>query len=143
MLKRVSRSQQNCPSQTYFSKLSTEDMLVSVFVDTASYFLLPISQLHWIESFSRKSVLPRHAKRVSDSIGAASTLLASASAPSSIRRGLGRRSVWASFWCGACRAHQGIALRVYKLVSSTLLLLALRGSWEELIANNGRRAVFY
>ena len=48
------------------------------------------------QKFLKKTVLPRHVKRVSDSIGAASTLLASASAPSSIQRGLGRRSVWAS-----------------------------------------------
>jgi hypothetical protein len=79
-------------------------MLVSAFVDAASYFSLLISQLCWNESFSRKGALPRHAKRVSDSIGTASALLASASAPSSIRRGLGRRSVWAPFWRGAC-AH--------------------------------------
>ncbi len=58
---RVLGSQRNCPFWTYFSKLSTEDMLVSVSVDAVSYFLLPISQLRWNECFSRKAVLPRHA----------------------------------------------------------------------------------
>ncbi len=75
---------------------------------------LPISQLPWDESFSRKAVLLRHAKSqwlnpsfslldfsFSLLVGAASALLASASAPSSIRRGLGRRSLWAPFWHGA------------------------------------------
>ena len=94
--------ERNCPFWTCFSKLSTKDMLVSASVDAASYLLLPISQLCQNESFLRKAVLPRSAKRVSDSIGAASALLASASTPSSIRRGLGRRSVWASVWRGAC-----------------------------------------
>ncbi len=101
MLECVLRSQWNCPFWAYFSKLSTEDMLVSVSVDAASYFLLPISQLRRNKNFSRKAVLPRRAKRVSDSIGAASALLASASAPSSIRFGLGRRLVRASYWRGA------------------------------------------
>ena len=101
MPERILRLQQNCPFRTCFSKLSTEDMLVRATVDAASYLTFPISQICWNESFSRKAVLPRHAKRVSDSIGAASALLASASAPSSIRRGLGRRLVWASFWRGA------------------------------------------
>ncbi len=104
MPERILRLQWNCPFWSCFSKLSTKDMLVSASVDAASYFLLPISQLHWNGSFSRKAVLPRHAKRVSDSISAASALLASASAPSSIRRVLGRHWVWASFWRGAC-AH--------------------------------------
>jgi hypothetical protein len=43
----------------------------------------------------------------SDSIGAASALLASASAPSSIWHGLGQRLVWASFWCSACARAPG------------------------------------
>jgi hypothetical protein len=82
-------------------------MLVRVSVDAASYFTLPISQLHQNKSSSRKAVLPRHARRVSDSIGAASALLASICAPSSIRRGLGRHLVWASFWHGACARAPG------------------------------------
>jgi hypothetical protein len=88
-----------------------EDMLVSASVDAASYFSLPISQLRRNESFSRKAVIPRHAKRVSDSISAASALLASASAPSSIRRGLCQRLVWASFWHGACARAPGYCSR--------------------------------
>ena len=75
---------------------------MSASVDAASYFSLTISQLRRNKSFSRKAVLPRHAKRVSDSIGTGSALLASASASSSIRCGLGQRLVWASFWGGAC-----------------------------------------
>ena len=47
------------------------------------------------------------------------------------------------FDAALARAHQGIALGVYKLVSSTPLLLALRGSWEELIADNGRRVALH
>ena len=43
------------------------------------------------------------------------------------------------FGAALVRAHQGIALKVYKPVGSTPLLLALRGSWEELIADDGRR----
>ena len=39
----------------YFSKLSTEDMLVSASVDTASYFSLPISQLRGNEIRERQS----------------------------------------------------------------------------------------
>ncbi len=85
---------------------------MSASVDAASYFLLPISQLYWNESFLRKAVLPRHAKRVSDSIGAASSLLASASVPSSIRHGLDRRSVWASFWRGARTRAPGYRSRI-------------------------------
>ena len=104
---RILRLRRNCPSWTCFSKLSTEDMLVRATIDAASYFSLPISQLCRNKSFSRKAVLPRYAKRVSDSIGAASALLASASASSSIQRGLGRRSVWASFWRGACACAPG------------------------------------
>ena len=135
-----SRLQRNCLFWTCFSKLSTKDMLVRATVDAESYFLLPISQLCWNESFLRKAVLPRHTKRVSDSNGAASALLASASVPSSIRCGLGQRLVWASFWCGASAlAHQGIALGVYKPVGSTPPLLAFRGSLGELIANDDRR----
>ncbi len=107
MPERILRLEWNCLFWTCSSNLSTEDMLVSVSVDAASYFSLPFFQLHWNKSFSRKAVLPRHAKRVSDSIGAASVLLASASAPSSIQRGLGRRSVWASFWRGACAGAPG------------------------------------
>ncbi len=84
---------------------------MSTSVDAGSYFLLPISQLRRNESFSRKAVLPRHAKRVSDSIGAAYALLASASASSSIRHGLSRRSVWASFWRGACARAPGYCSR--------------------------------
>ena len=76
-------------------------------VDAASYILLPISQLRQNKSFLRKAVLPRHAKRISDSIGTASALLASASAPSSIRHSLGRCSVWAPFWRGACTCTPG------------------------------------
>ena len=122
---------------TFTAELSVSDLflktvhggLVSTSVDTVSYFLLPISQLCGNKSFLRNAVLPRHANRVSDSIGTASALLASASAPSSIRRGLGRLG----------RVHQGIALGVYKPVGSTLPLLALWGSREELIADDGRR----
>ena len=139
MPKRILRLEWNCPIWTCFSKLSTENMLVSVSLDAASYFLLPISQLHWNESFSRKAILPRHAKRVNDSIRAASALLASASTSSSIRRGLGQRLVWTSFGVALARAHQGIALGVYKPVGLTPLLLALRGYWEEIITNDGRR----
>ena len=58
-----------------------------------------------------KGSLTKTTKRVSDSIGAASALLASASAPSSIRRGLGRRLVWASFWHGACTRAPGYPSR--------------------------------
>ena len=39
----------------YFSKLSTEDMLVSASVDTASFFSLPISQLRGNEIRERQS----------------------------------------------------------------------------------------
>ena len=130
-LERLLRSQWNCLFWTYFSKLSTEDMLVSASVDTASYFLLPISQLRQNKSFSRKVVLPRHAKRVSNLIGAASAFLASASAPSSIRRGLNRRSVWASFWCGACACapwHRSRSVQTRRLNSAaTRTLGALEG----------------
>ena len=84
---------------------------MSVSVDAASYFLLPISQLRRNESFLRKAVLPRHAKRVSDSIGTAFALLESASVSSSIRRGLGRCSVWASFWRGVCARAPGYRSR--------------------------------
>jgi hypothetical protein len=42
---------------------------------------------------------------------AASALLASASAPLSIRRGLGRRSIWAPFWRGACTRAPGYCSR--------------------------------
>ncbi len=96
-------------------------MLVSASVEAASYFLLPISQLCQSKSFPRKAVLLRHAKSTwlialacwilalacwllpsfSLLVGSASALLASACVPSSIRRGLGRRLVWAHFWCGA------------------------------------------
>ena len=113
--KRISDSQQNCPFWTCFSKLSTEDMQVRATVDAESYFLLPISHLCWIESFSRKAVLPRHAESTwlnpsfslldfifSLLFGAASALLASVCMPSSSQCGLGRRSVWASFWFCAC-----------------------------------------
>jgi hypothetical protein len=111
LLECISHLERNCPFWTCFSKLSTEDMLVSVSVDAASYFSLPISQLCRNKSFLRKAVLPRHAKRVSDSIGAASALLASASAPSSIQHGLGQYSVWASFWCSACARAPGYCFR--------------------------------
>ena len=43
------------------------------------------------------------------------------------------------FGAALARAHQGIALGVYELVDSTLLLLALWGSREGLVANDGRR----
>ncbi len=43
------------------------------------------------------------------------------------------------FGTALARAHQGIALGVYELVRSTPPLLALRGSWEELITADGRR----
>jgi hypothetical protein len=43
------------------------------------------------------------------------------------------------FGAALARVHQGIALGVYKPVGSTLPLLALQGSLEELIATNGRR----
>ncbi len=43
------------------------------------------------------------------------------------------------FGAALARAHQGIALGVYELVGSTPLLLALRGSLGELIANDDRR----
>ena len=43
-----------------FLKLSTEDMVVSAFVDTASYFSLSHFSTSW-ERNSRKAVLPRHA----------------------------------------------------------------------------------
>ncbi len=42
------------------------------------------------------------------------------------------------FGAALARAHQGIALGVYKLVGSTLPLLALWGSLWELIADNDR-----
>jgi hypothetical protein len=85
-----------------------------------SYFLLPISQLRRNKSFLRKAVLPRHAESMclnpsfslldfsfSLLVGAASALLASACVPSSSQCGLGQRSVWASFWCGACMGAPG------------------------------------
>jgi hypothetical protein len=119
----VLRLQRNCPFWTYFSKLSTEDMLVSASVDAASYVLLPISQLPW-EQLEKGSLTKTCHEYVTHStkelmvltslsnscfgfvsssllVVAASALLASASAPSSIWRGLGRRSIWAPFWCGA------------------------------------------
>ena len=74
-------------------------------------FLLPISQFCRNVSFSRKAILPRHAKQDSGTIGAASTLLATASTPSSIRRDLGRCLVCASFWCGACTHASGFCSR--------------------------------
>ncbi len=43
------------------------------------------------------------------------------------------------FGVALARAHQGIALGVYKPVGSTPPLLALRGSLGELIANNDWR----
>jgi hypothetical protein len=43
------------------------------------------------------------------------------------------------FGAALAHAHQGIALGVYELVGSTLPLLALWGSREELIANDDRR----
>ena len=110
-LEHIVCSRRNCLFWTCFSKLPTEDMLVKASVDAASFFLLPISQHCRNKSLSRKAVLPRHAKRVSDSIGAASALLASASAPSSIRHGLSRLLVWASFWCGACARAPGYRSR--------------------------------
>ena len=74
----------------------------------------------WNESFLRKAVLPRHAESTwlnpsfslldfsfSLLVGAASVLLASACVPSSSRRGLGRRSVWESFWHEACARAPG------------------------------------
>ena len=39
------------------------------------------------------------------------------------------------------RTHQGIALGVYELVGSTLPLLVLQGSREELTADDGWRIV--
>jgi hypothetical protein len=45
------------------------------------------------------------------------------------------------FEAALARVHQGITLGVYKLVGSTLLLLALRGSLGELIAGNDWRLV--
>ncbi len=44
------------------------------------------------------------------------------------------------FGAALARAHQGIALGVYELVRSTPPPHALRGSREELIADDGRRA---
>ncbi len=111
MPERILRLQRNCPFWTCFSKLSTENMVVRATVDAASFFLLPTSQLGRNNSFSRKAVLPRHAKRVSNSIGVASALLASASVPSSIRCGLSRRLGWASFWRGACARAPGYRSR--------------------------------
>ena len=112
------------------SKLSTEDMLVSASIDATSYFLLSISQLCRNESFSRKAVLQRHAKIVSDSISAASALLASASVPSSVRCGLGRCSVWASFWRGLCARAPGYcsrSVRARRLNSATTRALGVLG----------------
>ncbi len=43
------------------------------------------------------------------------------------------------FGVALARTHQGIALGVYEPIGSTPPLLALRGSWEELIADNGWR----
>ncbi len=43
------------------------------------------------------------------------------------------------FGAALVRAHQGIALGVYKPVGSTPPLLALQGSLGELIADNDRR----
>ena len=86
-------------------------MLVSTSIDAASYLLLTISQLCRNKIFSRKAVLPRHDKRVSDSISAASALLLSASVPSTMWHGLGRHSVWVSFWRGACERPPGYRSR--------------------------------
>ncbi len=44
------------------------------------------------------------------------------------------------FGAALARTHQGIALGVYELVRSTPPPLALRGSREESIANDGWRA---
>ena len=77
------------------------------------------------ERNSRKAVLPRHATTPSfglldfcfgllpssSLVLAASALLASASAPSSVRRGLGRRSIRAPFWRGACARAPGYSSR--------------------------------
>ena len=45
------------------------------------------------------------------------------------------------FGAALARVHQGIAFGVYEPVRSTPPLLALRGSWEEIIADDGWRAV--
>ncbi len=79
------------------------------------------------QKFLEKSSLPRHGKRVSDSIGAAYALLASASAPSSIRLGLSRRLVWASFWCGTCACAPGYRSR--SVQARRLNSDATRGPW--------------
>jgi hypothetical protein len=134
----VLRSQQNCPFWTYFPKLSTEDMLVSASVDAASYFLLPISQLCWNKSFSRKAVLPRYAKRVSDSIDTAFALLASKVCHHPSGAALADARYGHPFHAALARGHQGIALGVYKPVGSTPLLLPLWGSLGELIADDDR-----
>ena len=42
------------------------------------------------------------------------------------------------FGMALAHAHQGITLRVYKPVGSTPLLIALQGSWEDLIVDDGR-----
>jgi hypothetical protein len=46
------------------------------------------------------------------------------------------------FGVALTHVHQGIALGVYKLVGSTPPLLTLRGSWEELIVDDGWRVEF-
>jgi hypothetical protein len=147
-----SRSQRICPFWTCFSKMSTEDMLVRVTVDAERYFLLPMSQLPWNETFSRKAVLPRHAKNTwliscfsllyfsfSLLVGIASALLASAWVPSSSQRGLGWRSVRASFWCGACARtpeYHSLSVQAHRLNSAATHALGV--SLGELIADNYR-----
>ena len=71
--------------------------------------------------------------RVLDSSGTVSALLATLCVPSSIRRGLGRRLVWVSFWRGAHVPTPGYcSWSVLARGGSTPLLLALWGSLGEL-----------
>ena len=104
---------------------------MSASVDTASYFSLSHFSTSW-ERNSRKAVLPRHATTPSFGlldfclVVAASALLASASAPSSVRRGLGRRSIRAPFWRGACARAPGYRSRSVR--ARTLNSAATRAS---------------
>jgi hypothetical protein len=59
------------------------------------------------QKFLKKGSLTKTCRESVTQLALLLALLASASASSSIRRGLGRRLVWASFWRGACTRTPG------------------------------------